>query len=64
MTALGAVGLVPLEDTFAQKATVLARALAGTPAFLLRVPRSLSPDGASDTIVEHLQDVLAAAGIS
>lgn len=64
VTALGAVGLVPLEDTFAQKATVLAWALAGTPAFLLRVPRSLSPDGASDTIVEHLQDVLAAAGIS
>lgn len=64
VTALGATGLVSLEDTFAQKATILAQALAGTPTFLLRVPRALSPDEASDTIVGHLQDALAAASIS
>jgi hypothetical protein len=36
--ALGATGLVPLEDHFGQKAAVARRALSEVPCFLLRVP--------------------------
>lgn len=61
MTALGAVGLLPLEETFRLKAEVLASSLAGIPAFLLRVPRLMSADQASDSIVEQLQRALVAA---
>ena len=63
ITALGATGLVPLERTFCEKAAVLDSALEGKPVFLLQVPRSLSPDQASDIIVEQLHKALALAGI-
>jgi len=62
MTVLGAVGLLPLEETFACKAEVLNSALAGRPAHLLRVPRQMSADQASDSIVEHLQRLLDGVG--
>jgi hypothetical protein len=63
ITALGATGLVPIERYFADKAAVLERALAETPAFLLQVPQAYSPDQASDVIVAHLQEALARAGV-
>jgi hypothetical protein len=63
ITALGATGLVPIEQYFGEKAAVLERALVNTPAFLLQVPQSFSPDQASDVIVEHLQKALTLAGI-
>ena len=63
ITALGATGLVPIERYFGDKAAVLERALADTPAFLLQVPQAFSPDQASDVIVEHLQEALALGGI-
>ena len=59
ITALAATGLMPAEQFFAEKAAVLARALDGKPAFLLRVPAAFSADQASDVIVERLLDVLA-----
>lgn len=63
MTALGAAGIVPIERFFSDKAAVLDRALQGTPSFLLRVPKVLTPDQASDIIVKHIQQVLAQAGV-
>lgn len=62
MTALGAVGLLPLEETFHLKAEVLGAALSGVPSFLLRVPRLMSADEASDDIVEYLRRALGTAG--
>jgi len=63
MTALGASGIVPVENNLAEKAEVIRAALDGKPAFLLRVPKALSPDQASDIIIEHIQKVLDAAGV-
>lgn len=63
VTALGACALVPIEQTFREKAAVLERALDGKPVFLLQVPRLLSADHASDTMVENLQKVFARSGI-
>jgi hypothetical protein len=62
MTALGAAGLVPLEQTFEEKAAVLDQALGDKPLFLLRVPKAMTPDQASDVIVEKIEQVLAIAG--
>jgi hypothetical protein len=63
ITALGATGLVPIEQTFGEKKAVLDQALAGKPTYLLQVPKALSADEASDVIVEQLQRALALAGI-
>lgn len=58
ITALGATGLAPIERAFADKAAVLASALANKPAYLLRVPQAFPPDQASDVIVGHLQQLI------
>jgi hypothetical protein len=58
---LGAVGMIPLQNIFAEKAAVLDQALTGIPTFLLRVPRAWTADRASDTIVAELETVLAAS---
>ncbi len=63
MTTLGAAGIVPIEKAFSDKAAVLDRALADKPSFLLRVPKVLTPDQASDIIVAHIQKVLVLAGV-
>lgn len=63
MTALGAAGLLALEETFGLKADVLRSALDGLPCLLLQVPRQWSADRASDSIVEHLVGAAEAAGI-
>jgi hypothetical protein len=57
VTALGASGLVPLDDLFARKATVLRQALGAVPTFHLQVPASWPPDQASDAIVEHIKRI-------
>jgi glycosyltransferase involved in cell wall biosynthesis len=64
VTALAASGLVPLEQTFGEKAAVLRAALQEKPAFLLQVPQSFSPDRASDVIVEHIERVLTNTGLA
>jgi hypothetical protein len=64
MTTLGAAGLVPVEQAFAEKAAVLDKALEGKPNFLLRVPKHLTPDQASDIIVEKIESVLVTAGVA
>jgi hypothetical protein len=64
ITALAASGLVPIEQTFGEKAAVLRAALEGKPAFLLQVPQSFSPDRASDAIVEELQGTIDRLGIT
>jgi hypothetical protein len=64
MTSLGAAGLVPIEQTFADKAAVLNQALEGKPNFYLRVPKHLTPDQASDIIVEKIEQVLVTAGVA
>jgi hypothetical protein len=56
---LGAVGMIPLQNIFAEKAAVLDQALTGVPTFLLRVPRSWTADRASDAIVAELETVFA-----
>lgn len=63
MTALGASGLEPIEQFFCEKAAVLREALCDKPAFLLRVPQAMSPDQASDVIVEHVEKIISIAGI-
>jgi hypothetical protein len=63
ITALGATGIVPIEQAFNEKAAVLEQALSGKPTFLLQVPKALSADQASDVIVEQLQRALALAGV-
>jgi hypothetical protein len=64
MAAMGAAGLAPVEQAFAEKAAVLDQALEGKPLFLLRVPKSFTPDQASDCIVEKIEKVLAVAGVA
>lgn len=64
LTALGATDLVPLEQFHAEKAAVLADALAGRPTFLLQVPAAYSADKASDVIVERLLELLEGLGVS
>lgn len=54
--ALGATGMVPLEDYFGQKAAVARRALSEVPCFLLRLPASWSVDRTS----EYLADLVSA----
>ncbi|HEX3244043.1 MAG TPA: hypothetical protein VHX16_01420 [Chloroflexota bacterium] len=56
---LGAVGMIPLQKIFAEKAAVLDQALTGIPTFLLQVPRAWTADRASDAIVAELETVLA-----
>lgn len=62
ITALGASGLVPIENYFRDKAAVLDKALEDKPAFLLQVPQSFSPDKASDIIVEHIHKAFSLTG--
>jgi hypothetical protein len=63
VVAMGATGLVPIESFFGDKRAVLARAVAGKPTYLLRVPASMPADHASDVIVEQLQKAMADAGV-
>jgi hypothetical protein len=55
LTALGASGLLPLDEIFARKARILRSALAPCRTALLQVPVSMSADDASDAIVRHLR---------
>ena len=64
LNLLGATGLVPLDDIFGDKATILAKALHNVPAFLLRVPVHYGADQASDVIVDQLAAVTAPLGAS
>jgi hypothetical protein len=61
---LGATGFVPLQDIFADKATVLGKALQNVPTFLLRVPLAYDADTASDVIVSQLSAVTGLLGVS
>lgn len=63
MTALGAANIVPIEQAFEEKKKVLEKALKDKPAYLLRVPKALPPDQASDMIVEHIYELIHTAGI-
>jgi hypothetical protein len=60
LNLLGATGLVPLQDIFTDKATILAKALQNVSTFLLQVPVAYDADHASDVIVEQLATVTAA----
>jgi hypothetical protein len=57
LNLLGATGLVPLQDIFADKATILGKALQNVPTFLLQVPVAYDADRASDVIVDQLAAV-------
>lgn len=63
MTALGAANIVPIEQAFEEKKKVLEKAIKDKPAYLLRVPKALPPDQASDMIVEHIYELIHTAGI-
>jgi hypothetical protein len=58
LRALTATGLVPLEAHLAAKSTMLTQGLRGVPCHLLRVPRDLNADDASDAIVAALLELL------
>ena len=64
ITALGATGLMPLEQLYDGKARVFSKGVAGKPAFLLRVPAEWSADRASDDMVAHLFEALSASGVT
>ncbi|MCU1555329.1 MAG: hypothetical protein JWM13_2815 [Arthrobacter sp.] len=56
--ALGASGLVPLEEHFGEKAAVVRRALESVPCSLLRLPVSWSADQASDFVANLVRSKL------
>lgn len=56
--ALGATGIVPLEDHFGQKAAVARRALSGVPCFQLRMPASWPAERTSKYIAELVSSKL------
>jgi hypothetical protein len=62
LNLLGATGLVPLQDIFADKAAILGKALQDVPTFLLQVPVAYDADHASDVIVDKLMAVTAPSG--
>lgn len=62
LNLLGATGLIPLQDIFADKATILGKALQNVPTFLLQVPVAYDADHASDVIVDQLAAVTAPLG--
>ncbi len=64
VTALGAVGMVPLHQAFSEKAEVIRAALRKKPAYVLQVPRSMPPDEASDEIVRSLIGLLKHLGLT
>jgi hypothetical protein len=58
IAALGATNMVPLGAAFSEKDAVIASGLGNLPCRLMRVPREISADQASDIIVEHLAKVM------
>lgn len=56
--ALGATGLVPLEEFFSQKAAVVRKALEEVPCSLLRIPASWSADRTSDYVANLISSTL------
>ena len=64
ITALGATGLIPIEKLFDRKAQIFSKAIAGKPAYLLRVPAAWSADRASDDIVTYLFKALEESGVT
>jgi hypothetical protein len=63
LNLLGATGLIPLHDIFADKATILGKALQDVPTFLLQVPVAYDADLASDVIVDQLAAVTTPLGV-
>ncbi len=64
VTSLGAASVLPQREFFADKADVITRGLDGVPCYVLRVPRVLSADHASDDIVGHLDMLVQDIGAS
>ena len=60
LAALGASGVVPLDQIFARKAAVVEQSLANSSTMLFKVPEAMSTDQASDAIVERLLVAVAA----
>jgi hypothetical protein len=58
VTALAATSVLPWRTHIEGKSDVLAKALAGTPCYLLQVPADFSPDIASDEVVRVLDSVM------
>ena len=63
VTAMGATGIVPIEQYFNDKSEVLGSGVGDVPNYLLQVPQVYSPDQASDAIVEQLELVIQRHGI-
>ncbi len=63
VTALGGTAVVPLTEPFADKNSILTKALNGVPSFLLRIPVSLPTQEASRQIASRVIEALAMAGI-
>jgi len=59
LAALGASGVVPLDEIFSRKAAVVKKSLAHSSTMLVRVPEAMSADQASDAIVERLLAAVA-----
>jgi len=64
VTAVGAVGMVPLHRTFGEKAEVIHAALGNKPAYVLRLPRTMPPDETSDEIVRSLTELIKDLGLT
>jgi hypothetical protein len=64
LTGLGAAGLVPLDKFFIRKSQILTQGFANKPVYWLRIPKHLTPDEASDIIVEKIQYILAQSNVT
>jgi hypothetical protein len=58
VTAIAAASVLSWRELVDDKSDLLTKALAGTPCFLLQVPRDHAPDQASDEVVEVLDALL------
>ena len=58
ITALGATGLIGLDDYFADQAAVLEESVAGVPAFSLRVRAAGAAPRASTAIADQVLELL------
>jgi len=62
-TALATTAILPLQDVMAEKAEIVAKAIAGLPTFRLQVPTHFPPSQAAPTIVAEMERAMALGGV-
>ena len=62
-TALATTAILPIQDVMAEKAEIVAKAIAGLPTFRLQVPTHFPPHQAAPTIVSEMERAMAIGGV-